>query len=321
MSIPLTTPVILVHGIKGSLLEQNGKRIWLSVLDVLYNTAPLMFHENDGVRPTGIFEKITLIPYLAEYTAYAGIAVKIRSLERGYIFTYDWRGHLDTISDEFGKFVEKVKSETDQKPAIIAHSMGGLVAHGYIKQYPENISKVTYVSVPFRPGIGYFDDVNDGVRVGLNKTLLSKEAVFSDPATYYLLAHKGSNQYEGHDFFEASQWQENKWSVFKDSITPPDLATFQKLLDRVAKYHELLDKKTNLDVPALIINAKCFKNNQRMLANGDRPKVPGDGRVSYESSFPYDTFSSLQEKEFCVSHDKQMNDPRILKAIFEFLNS
>jgi len=312
-----TTPIIFVHGIKGSLLATNDRRVWLSPFDALHNTAPLMFHEGDAVRVAGLLERVTLVPYLAEYVAYAGIAEKLRGLTHGYIFTYDWRGHLDTISDEFGKFVESVKAETGQNPSIIAHSMGGLVAHGYVKQHPENISKVVYVSVPFRPGIGYFDDVNLGARVGLNKTILNKEAVFSHPATYYLLAHKGSNQYEGHDFFDAREWQENKWSVFKDSS--PDVSKFQKLLDRVVTYHELLDRNAKLDIPALIITGKCFPNNQRQLAGGSRPKVPGDKRVSYESAFPYDTFSNIQEKDFCVSHDKQMNNKEILKTIFEFI--
>ncbi len=313
----LYPPVIFVPGIKGSVLEQGGKRVWLSPLDVLHNTPPLMYHEGDGTHATGLLERLTLIPYLVRYNAYAGIAKMMRTIARGYIFTYDWREHIDANSEKFGQFVERVKAETGESPAIVAHSLGGLVAHGYVKQHPENIAKVVYISVPFRPGIGYFDDVNEGVSVGLNKTVLSKEAIFSHPATYYLLAHKGSNQYEGRDFFSAKEWQENKWSVFKDSL--PDLTAFQKLLDRVAKYHKLLDKQTELNIPALIVTGQCFPTLERMTAKDERPKVPGDKRVSYASAFPYDTFASQIEKDFCVSHDRQMNDKRILNTIFEFI--
>lgn len=325
------TPVIFVHGIKGSVLEKENRKVWFGLPDALHNTAPLIYTEGDGVRATDLLSRVSIVPGLLEYSVYYRIAKELACITNGYVFIYDWRDHVDTNSEKFGTFVEQVKAETGKNPAVIAHSMGGLVAHGYIKQHPGNIAKVVYVSVPFWPGIGYFDDVNDGAPTAFNKTVLSKEAVFSHPATYYLLAHKGSNQYEGHDFFEAVEWRENKWSIFKDppaiasssgklrAGSSPDMAKFQNILGRVAKYHELLDKKTEINIPALIITAKCFLNNQRQLANGERPLVPGDKRVSHESAFPYDTFANMQEKDFCVAHDSQMNDKKLLEAIFEFI--
>lgn len=310
-------PIIFVPGIKGSVLQKDGKTLWFRTSDALHKTSPLIYKENDGVVASDLLARISVIPGIFEYKAYYGIARALACNKNGYVFVYDWREHLDTTSEKFGAFVERVRKETGKKPIVVAHSMGGLVAHGYVKQHPENIAKVVYVSVPFRPGIGYFDDVNEGAPIFRNTTILSKEAVFSHPATYYLLAHKGSNQYEGHDFFSATEWQENKWSVFKDSV--PDIEKFQMLLDRAVKYHALLDAPRVLPLPALVVVSTCFPNNQRMTASGERPLVTGDGRVSYESAFPYDTFSSVTTKDFCAKHDAQMNSKELLQEIFSYI--
>lgn len=310
-------PVIFVPGIKGSVLQNRGETVWLGLFNAVFGSS-LKYTENDGVEAVGVFTGVILAPFL-EYQPYYSITANLACSPNAYFFYYDWRDYPDVNSKKFGELVERVIKETGKRPSIVAHSMGGLVAHSYIKENPENINRVVYISVPFQPGVGYFDDVNDGARVGLNSKLLSKDVTFSHPASYLLMPHKGSGRYYGKELMEAKTWSDNKFSVFKDGNT--DLDKFQKVLDRVADYHKLLDTPKVLKNRFLIIVGECYKTVLTPDRDGIRSYFPGDGRVSEVSSYPLDTLTDVKKEVFCTRHDSQMNDKKIVAKIFEFLNS
>lgn len=114
------------------------------------------------VEASGIFTGLTIIPLLWEYRPYQRIAAQLACAQNGYVFSYDWRAYPDDHARAFGALVERVMNETGKQPLVIAHSMDGLIVHGYLKAHPSTINKVVYVSVPFNPGMSYFDDVNAG---------------------------------------------------------------------------------------------------------------------------------------------------------------
>ena len=316
-----TDPVIFVPGIKGSTLEKDSQIIWLKPSQAISSDSSLSYTGVDDIKATGIFTGLTVIPFLFEYKPYYKISADLSCVPNSYLFYYDWRDYPDINSKLFGELVERVIKDTGKKPSIIAHSMGGLIAHGYIKEHPENINKIVYISVPFQPGVGYFDDVNEGVSIGLNKKLLSKEVIFSHPATYLLMPHKGSNKYEGKELMEAKTWRDNRFSIFKDSTIDVDLDKFQRTLDRIANYHKILDTPKTLDNAFLFVIGKCYQTVLTIDKDGNRSYVPGDGRVSETSSYPLDNLTNKKIEVFCKTHDQQMNDDEIIRSIFEFLNS
>ena len=311
-------PVIFVPGIKGSILERQGERLWLRVSEAIFTNSSLKYLEDDGIKATGIFTGLTIIPFLFEYQPYYKITADLACAGNAYFFYYDWRDYPDTNSKNFGDLVERVIKETGKRPSIVAHSMGGLIAHGYIKEHPENVNKVVYVSVPFQPGVSYFDDVNEGASVGLNKHLLSKDVLFSHPASYLLMPHKGSLRYFGKELLEAKTWSQNKFSVFKEETV--DLGQFQKVLDRIADYHRLLDTPKTLNNDFLIVVGECHQTVFSIDKDGTRAYLPGDGRVSEISSYPKDILTNQNVLVSCQKHDGQMNDREIVKKIFDFLN-
>jgi pimeloyl-ACP methyl ester carboxylesterase len=310
-------PVIFVPGIKGSTLEKGGKRAWLNFTDVISGGSDLKYSEDDGVKATGVFAGFKIAPFVA-YEPYYKMTANVACAPNGYLFYYDWRDYPDTNSKKFGELVERVIKETGKKPSVVAHSMGGLVAHGYIKEHPENIEKIVYVSVPFQPGVSYFDDVNEGKPTGLNKSLMSKEVIFSQPASYLLMPHKGSGKYYGKELMEAKTWSDNKFSVFKDGTA--DIDQFQKMLDRVDTYHKLLDTPKTLDNKFLFIVGECYTTVLTIDKDGKRTYVPGDGRVSENASYPFDNLTDKKIEVFCRTHDEQMNDKDVIRKIFDFLN-
>ncbi len=313
-------PVIFVPGIKGSVLKNAGRVAWLRLSEIVFGGPSLRSFEKDGVEAVGVFTGLVIFPFLAEYRPYFKITAKLACSSDAYFFYYDWRDYPDINSKKFGELVERVMKETGQKPSIIAHSMGGLIAQGYIKEHPENVNKVVYISVPFQPGVSYFDDVNDGVAVGLNRDLLSKDVLFSHPASYLLMPHRGSNTFYGHELMDATTWSDNKFSIFKEGVTV-GINQFQRILDRVAEYHKLLDSPKTLKNDFLFVVADCYPTLYSIDDRGQRNYKLGDGRVSKISSYPLDNLINQETAVFCQKHDKQMSNQEILDRIFNFVDS
>ena len=311
-------PVIFVPGIKGSMLERNGKTIWLTLSELLGGITTLRYATDDNIHSNGIFDRLTLIPFFLEYRPYYQITAQLACAPKGYVFWYDWRGKPQQNADDFLHLVDRVITETGEKPSVIAHSMGGLIAHSVVKKHPEKFSSLVYVTVSFNPGIGYLDDLNDGVPTGLNKSLMSKEVIFSQPSSFLLLPHKGSGRYKGKELMDAAVWKEERLSVFADRTTI-DMDAFQNVLDTTVAYHALLDAQRDLPNPTLLIVGKEHPTVYAVEPDGTRTMEPGDGRVSYKSAFPIDRLLKQTVIETAVSHAAQLNDTEIIETIFDFV--
>jgi pimeloyl-ACP methyl ester carboxylesterase len=261
---------------------------------------------------------MVIVPVAFEYRPYYLIASQLACSPKAYTFGYDWRRLPQENAEDLGNLVNRVSKETGEKPSIIGHSMGGLITHYYLKNHAAAVDKVVYVGVPFQPGIGFLDDLNNGSSVGLNKTILSKKAVFSHPSSFALLPHKGQKLYEEQDLMDVETWKKNQLSVFKDF--QPDIGAFTHTLQQIQNFHAQLDSPTRLDNQFLFVVSDCTQTPHSQT-DGIIGKEPGDGRVSKSSSFPVE-FDNLDKEVFnsCAAHDQQLNTKEILTKIFEFLN-
>ncbi len=310
-----TQPVIIVPGILGSILTQQGHTRWLTLRHLLPSKS--LTYTGEVFDAPRILDRITIIPFLLEYRPYYRIAAQAACLPNAYAFPYDWRAFPDDNAKKLEELVDRVIAQTGMKPSIVAHSMGGLIAHSVVKEHPEKFNKIVYVTVPFDPGIGYLDDLNDGASIGLNKTIRSREVIFSNPSSFLLLSHKGIKRFRDKDMTIAKSWEEEHWSVFADRSV--DLAAFQKTLDRVTAYHGRLDRPTTITNPTLFVVGNCHGTVWTEAPDHTRTYVKGDGRVSEQSAFPKDTFASKQTLNTCITHTKQLNDLGLVNKILEFI--
>lgn len=145
-----------------------------------------------------------------------------------YPFAYDWRHPLTITEKVLDGFIKEVIERTSLmrhyhqdgytpqtgKVSLVAHSMGGLIAAGYVKTNGlDRIDKVATLASPFRGsleavakttvGIGGFGTSDGGSR--------EREAARVTPALYHLLpSYKGAVLAEGDvltDLFSAEAWQ------------------------------------------------------------------------------------------------------------------
>lgn len=317
----LTKPVIFIPGTKGSLLSQAGTSVWIRLSQIIRNTPPFLFQEEEQtVTPTGILTRLALIPGLIEYAPYQRVSAVLACSPHSYFFAYDWRKSPLDNAPLLGELVLRIERETGQKPSLIAHSMGGLVAHTYLKTDATHVDNVVYASVPFQPGIGFLTDLDQGAPTGLNRTLLSKEAVFSHPGSFALLPHAGQHLYKGQDLMDLQTWKKASLSIFRDG--PVDEQAFQTTLAKTVAFQRVIDAPTPLLNKFLFIVGTCQRVITEIHADGSIVAVPGDGRVAEASAYPLEK-DFLQKEIFvsCEGHDTQFNDTDALDRIFTFLQA
>ena len=317
----LSKPVIFIPGIKGSLLTQDGTQKWLTLSQLLFNTEPLLSRKTDAtLEGTGILTRLSLIPGILEYAPYQRINAALACNPKSYFFSYDWRRAPQENALLLTALVERVRRETGEKPSLVAHSMGGLITHAYLKEHADTIDKIVYVGVPFQSGVGFLRDIDEGSPVGLNKTILSKEAIFSHPSSYALLPHQGQRLYKKSDLLALETWKKFRLSVFRDGVVDEDL--FQEHLTQAIAFHRVLDTPTSFTNRFLLVLGNCQPTVKAVEEDGSLTMSPGDSRVLETAAYPVEAETMNKEVIFsCAPHDQQLNDRVIIDQIFRFLRS
>jgi pimeloyl-ACP methyl ester carboxylesterase len=288
----------------------------------LFSSAPLTYEADDGVKATGLLTRLTIIPLLFSYRPYQRISAQLACAKHAYFYSYDWRAYPQDNAYALGALVERVITETGKQPSIATHSMGGLVTHGYLKTQASrasHVNKIIYISVPFDPGINYFDDVNHGAPVGLNKDILSPQALITHPGSFLLLPHHGSEKYGGIELMDPDVWQEQRYGAFRDGDA--DLANLHKIIAKLRTYHDILDTPKTITNPVRIIIGECYPTVHLVDSKGARQYHPGDGRVAKASAYPKDDLTNLSEASYCVKHDSQLDHKEIVEEVFRYLNA
>lgn len=145
-------------------------------------------------------------------------------------FAYDWRQPLEDIQQLLSQFIDEVISRTallrhyyaqgfgtPQFPAkvnLVAHSMGGLIVAGYLRQNSDaKVDKVATLASPFRGSLESVSKVATGVgALGMSPgSSRERETARVTPALYYLLpsfkgAVEAGDGLSG-DLFVPDTWQ------------------------------------------------------------------------------------------------------------------
>jgi len=162
--------IILLPGIMGSALQQNGRDLWAisrqgvaeGLLSLGSSLNQLALHDDDishddigdGITAHRLLPDIWNIPSVSKGSGYETIIRRLESelrMSRGDIaspqphqnffpFPYDWRRDIRVTADQLRRFVEFQLprwrdhcGKKDAKVILIAHSMGGLVARAYVE--------------------------------------------------------------------------------------------------------------------------------------------------------------------------------------------
>lgn len=137
---PSLPEIIYIHGIMGGHLANHrgsGSRVWFNFWAFAKgNVAEKLTLKKDGY--TDHHSKFTLAPDGHLRLKYAKAARQWRR-DRFIVheFSFDWRKPIESAADQLNAFIEQLAiGNPNRRFALVAHSMGGLVASIYVQRHP-----------------------------------------------------------------------------------------------------------------------------------------------------------------------------------------
>ena len=291
--VPEKTPavksaVIMVPGYYGTRLvrQSDGSLVFISLTQTLFGdqslTIPvpgLGFENTVDLQPDGIFDEFRVIPFFYSIDVYGSLLNRLgrptNTNPEVIPFSYDWRGDLMEAVRNLDGLIHRLQAGGTRDISIVAHSMGGLIVSYYLRygtqdidsavetwQGAERLQKVVMAGVPFLGAMNSFRNMNFGVTVGWNSSLLSAEAYASFPASYYTLPVADTDELLTRDLKpvkglirNADQWQRAGWGLFKNRNTLSNQIDERRAvytsywLGRSQRFLELLRTPTNATSP------------------------------------------------------------------------
>jgi pimeloyl-ACP methyl ester carboxylesterase len=255
------TPIVFIHGIKGSHLAQT----YDDSFDVVWSGAQKAFESiwdlqlNDsGEVDRDPRDLITVMR--VEAVAYGEVLGRLRSKLPDvpvYIFRYDWRLDNKATAARLGEFLDVLRKKTNsQQFRFVTHSMGGLVLSAFLNLDParnlQRVERAVMTVPPFwgAPEVMRALVVGDGRRFGIGSSEAFRKIARTFPSAYQLVP--GYPQAWKHPKPDADIWNVQDWQarVAFDQRDAYDYGSRDELmgthLKRAKEFHErdLLDFET-----------------------------------------------------------------------------
>ncbi|CAI4034496.1 hypothetical protein SMKI_10G2890 [Saccharomyces mikatae IFO 1815] len=308
--------VVIMGGYRGSVLRDatTHKRIWIPLKAGLNMTkVDLLIGPNDEdelqtqkeIVPDG------MLTHIGPVDVSKKLIKKLESNPRLKVqqFGYDWRLSLDISAEHLKNKLEEIYDEQKNKKGvyIIAHSMGGLVAHKVLQDYTHLIRGIIYVGSPSQcPNI--LGPIRFGDDVMWNKTIFSKETNFFMRSSFYFLPLDGRcfvdrttlERYD-FDFFDTDVWKDLGLSPLVNERREKMAHEKSKLLPRKTK--SSLSLKATLNATTkFVLNAPVVRTVAGNNKQSPR-EIPSDEdfHTSYENCCEYLTRTLKRTKDYLDS--------------------
>ncbi|QLL31270.1 hypothetical protein HG536_0B01320 [Torulaspora globosa] len=267
---------LVMGGYRGSILRdaKTNRRVWIPIraglnirkVDLLIGPT-----DEDEAQAQRIIKPDGMLTHIGPVDVSKRLIKKLKSNPNVEVenYGYDWRLSLDISAEQLRQKLQDIyDSQTVKKGTfIIAHSMGGMVAHKVLQDHTHLIRGIIYVGAPSEcPNI--LGPLKFGDEVIMNKTILSKEANFFMRSSFYFLPTNGTcfvnkTTYKKYhiDFFDPTVW-------VKLGLSP--------VVDEDRKKLEMkLTRKEEGDERATIIEYKNQKQNMAKTESKEKQPQPG----------------------------------------------
>lgn len=341
---PGGVPLVFIHGIKGSVLVDEHQDVkWLTASGALGLRTPDLalprrfvagLQSKDDLRPKGILSKVAVIPWLLEFDVYESWLDEAAKFGRPfYTFAYDWRRENGESAAAFQQFLQDIKERHGQAPAVVAHSMGGLITLVNLLEHPELFHSVVFAGVPFGGGVAFMPDLHAGRADGLSSSILGPRVMETFPSVFTFFPLEGAGRLihaDGSsiavDFYELESWCRLRLGpCFNGQLTHDERGFYAEILKRAKAFRQrLLAPASGLLPPVLVVASKKHPTIDQAMQDGPKsetgwdfktpPMQPGDGRVAFALAMPPPSvaFDVLETDE---SHASLLRDPKVVDAI------
>ncbi|AQZ14123.1 YJR098C [Zygosaccharomyces parabailii] len=261
--------VLIMGGYRGSILRDKatGRRVWMPLkagLNLKKIDLRIGPKDEDELNELNHIYPDRILSHVGPVDICKRLLKKLRSNPNLRVtdFGYDWRISLDLSAEQLCKKLQKLYDTQKIKKGtiIVAHSMGGLVAHKALQECTHLIRGIIYVGSPSQcPNI--LGPLRYGDEVLMNKTILSKEANFLMRSSFVFLpldgncfVEKGTCKKFNLDYFDPQIW-------IKLGLSP--LVDQNRLLNHEAHINSSISDNT--------------ENEKKMARTETKPSLPGPG--------------------------------------------
>ncbi|SCU95549.1 LAMI_0F02850g1_1 [Lachancea mirantina] len=215
--------IVILGGYRGSILRdvETKRRAWIPIraglnirkVDLLIGPRDEdEFETQKHIYPDG------MLTHLGPVDVASRLIKRLRNNPRVNIedFGFDWRLSLDIPAKQLAEKLQDIhrKQRVKRGTYIIAHSMGGLIAHKVLQEHTSLVRGIIYVGAPSQcPNI--LGPLRFGDEVIFNKSILSAEANFFMRSSFYFLpfdgrcfVNKATFERYDLDFFDPNVWYE-----------------------------------------------------------------------------------------------------------------
>lgn len=269
--------VLILGGYRGSILRESNtnRRLWIPLkagLNLRKTDLRIGPTDEDEIKaiqniyPDGILSHVGPVDVCKRLIKRLKSNPKVRLTD----FGYDWRLSLEISSNQLCDKLQKIyDTQTTKKGTyIIAHSMGGLLAHKALQDRTHLIRGIIYVGAPSQcPNI--LGPLKFGDEVIMNKTILSKETNFFMRSSFVFLPQdgrcfieKGTSRKFKLDYFDPKVWVKLGLSPLVDEERIIDHKTIPKVAKQQSTEEENRMAKTETDTklpqPGISAESKDF---------------------------------------------------------------
>ncbi|KAI5957107.1 hypothetical protein KGF54_000035 [Candida jiufengensis] len=213
--------IVIMGGYRGSILRdtKTKKRIWIPLkagfhlkkIDLLLGpNKEDELNAEEKLYPDGILKNVGPIDICKKLIKKLDSNPNVNIKE----FGYDWRLGGDYVSSKLEKFLSDIYEETGKPTLVIAHSMGGLMAHGTMQKNPKLFRSIIYVGSPSEC-LNILGPIRFGDSVILSDKILTFETNFMMRSSFVFLPLNGETFYNKNtkehyviDFFNPDNWVE-----------------------------------------------------------------------------------------------------------------
>ncbi|KAK9475774.1 hypothetical protein V1514DRAFT_286822 [Lipomyces japonicus] len=211
--------VVIMGGYRGSILRDShtGKRVWIPLkvgLNIRKINLEIGLSDQDeadvtkDLYPDGMLTNIGPVDVSRRLKRRLAMNANCNVVE----FGYDWRISCEIVVDQFIDFLKQLPSAKTKGVMVIAHSMGGLIAHSAMQREPSLFRGLLYAGVP-QQCVNILGPFRNGENVLLSSKVLAADVTFSMRSSFVFFPLDGQcfvDKRTGEelrvDFFDPHVW-------------------------------------------------------------------------------------------------------------------
>ena len=333
---PRMSHVIFIPGFYGTRLVQasDGKVVWISASQAVFGSQTaartgLAVPGAIELAPGSLLDRVPVLPGIYGLDVYGDFLDDLRanlgSDSQIHLFGYDWREDYFQAVKKLARLVDQLKSQGATSIALVAHSLGGLIASYYLRygdQVPEDavetwqgarhIDKVVMAAVPFKGSMTAFRNMKHGAKFGLNYTLIKPHAFASFTSSYQLqpiyqpvlLDHELEPL--SHSLSDSDLWRQHGWGFLQPTaeVSQDMMDNRMSFVQHALRRGKMLSERLHAPLgklPEITTNLLyAFATSHATIARAVLIDTPGEsssqlifGTKNFEKHFPAHSPNSL----------------------------